>query len=401
MNRSIIRWVMLGAVLLTFSVASFGQIAVGISVRIGPPPLPVYAQPICPGPGFIWTPGYWAWNDDDGYYWVPGTWVVAPVGMLWTPGYWGWSSGFYVWHPGYWGPHVGFYGGINYGFGYTGVGFMGGEWRGRSFYYNRSVTNVSVTNVTNVYNRTVIVNNRTTTSFNGGRGGVQVRPTHQEEAYGREHHTAALSSQFDHERAAGRNRENFASQNHGRPAVAATSRPGDFGRHSAVAARSAGGEYRAPTMSPKQARVNPPSAGNRGNAGSGSNRSEGGFRPFTPPAKNNSGSANGWDNRSNNNNRLQEGSNNHPNQNRMNENHPQNQNRPEMQHPPQTQNRPQMQNHPQMQNRPTPHPQPAPHPQPVPHPQAVPQSRPVPRPAPPHPNSAPHQAGPPHHGKGF
>jgi hypothetical protein len=301
MNRSIIRWVMLGAVILSFSVASFGQIAVGISVRVGPPPLPVYAQPICPGPGYFWTPGYWAWDDDDGYYWVPGTWVVAPVGLLWTPGYWGWGGGFYAWHAGYWGPHVGFYGGINYGFGYGGVGFVGGEWRGRSFFYNRSVTNVSVTNVTNVYNRTVVVNNRSATSFNGGTGGVQARPTHQEEGYGRERHTAPLNVQSQHERAAAGNRENLASQNHGRPAIAATSRPGDFSRHAAVPARAAGGEYHAPAMSPKQARVNPPAtnrgssnAGNRMNTGNnnGNNnkaRSNNGFRPFTPPAKNNAG----------------------------------------------------------------------------------------------------------------
>ncbi|HEX3818868.1 MAG TPA: hypothetical protein VHW45_00980, partial [Candidatus Sulfotelmatobacter sp.] len=150
--------------------ASHAQVAVGISVRFGPPAIPVYAQPICPGPGYFWTPGYWAWNDEGGYYWVPGTWVVAPVGMLWTPGYWGWGGGFYAWHPGYWGPHVGFYGGVNYGFGYGGVGFGGGEWRGREFFYNRSVTNVSVTNVTHVFNRTVIVNN-SHVSYNGGAGG--------------------------------------------------------------------------------------------------------------------------------------------------------------------------------------------------------------------------------------
>jgi hypothetical protein len=52
MNRSIIRWVMLGAVILTFSVASFGQIAVGVWC-VGPPPLPVYAQPICPEPVYL------------------------------------------------------------------------------------------------------------------------------------------------------------------------------------------------------------------------------------------------------------------------------------------------------------------------------------------------------------
>ena len=41
-------------------------------------------------------------------------------------------------------------GGINYGFGYTGVGYEGGYWRGREFYYNRSVTNINTTNITNV-----------------------------------------------------------------------------------------------------------------------------------------------------------------------------------------------------------------------------------------------------------
>jgi hypothetical protein len=284
MSRSLIRWILFSLFVMAFSAASFAQIAVGISVRIGPPALPVYAQPICPGPGYFWTPGYWAWNDADGYYWVPGTWVVAPVGLLWTPGYWGWGGGLYAWHPGYWGPHIGFYGGINYGFGYTGVGFVGGEWRGGAFFYNRSVTNVSVTNVTNVYNKTVIVNNTSTVAYNGGAGGVNVRPTPQEEAFAREQHTPALAAQQQQERAAMQNRQNFASVNHGRPAIAATARPGDFSSHSAVAARAAGGEYHAPAMSPRDARVN--TAANRGNA-TPANRgnSNDGFRPFTPPSK--------------------------------------------------------------------------------------------------------------------
>src|SRR5438270_7205454 len=169
-NRTAVRWLILAVVILSFTPVSFSQVFV--SVRVGPPPLPIYAQPLCPGPGYFWTPGYWGWNDEGGYYWVPGTWVVAPVGMLWTPGYWGWGGGFYAWHPGYWGPHVGLYGGINYGFGYGGVGFVGGEWRGGAFYYNRYVTNVSVSSVTHVYNRSVIVNSTATTSFNGGEGEI-------------------------------------------------------------------------------------------------------------------------------------------------------------------------------------------------------------------------------------
>jgi hypothetical protein len=270
-----VQWLILGLVVLSFCGASFGQVFV--SVRFGPPALPVYAQPICPGPGYMWTPGYWGWNDDGGYYWVPGTWVMAPIGMLWTPGYWGWGGGFYAWHAGYWGPHIGFYGGINYGFGYGGVGFVGGEWRGGTFFYNRAVTNVSVTHVTNVYNRTVVVNENHT-AFNGGEGGVAARPTAAEEAAEHEQHTPALAEQTQHESAAAQNRANFASENHGKPAVAATARAGDFSSHSAVAARNAGGDYHAPAMSPKEARV----SGAESSRGAGASE---GFRPFTPPAK--------------------------------------------------------------------------------------------------------------------
>jgi hypothetical protein len=276
-NRTVVRnkarWLFVIVALMSLTAASYAQIGIGISVRVGPPALPVYAQPICPGAGYMWTPGYWGWNDDAGYYWVPGTWVVAPVGLLWTPGYWGWGGGFYAWHAGYWGPHIGFYGGVNYGFGYGGVGFVGGEWRGGAFYYNRSVTNVSVTSVTNVYNRTVVVNENHT-SFNGGEGGIQARPTAAEEAAGREQHTPALASQTQHEHMASQNRANFASENHGKPAIAATAKPGDFSSRSAVSARAAGGEYHAPAMSPKEARGASPAA-NKGNEGNHS---------FNPPS---------------------------------------------------------------------------------------------------------------------
>ena len=291
MKRSF-RGFVLGVLMLTVSVlslstASSAQIGIGISVRIGPPALPVYAQPICPGPGYFWTPGYWAWSDDGGYYWVPGTWVIAPVGLLWTPGYWAVSSGYYGWHPGYWGPHVGFYGGINYGFGYGGVGFFGGEWRGGAFFYNRAVVNVNVTNVTNVYSRTVVVNN-VHTSFNGP-GGIEARPTRQEEEYGRERHTEALAPQREHERTASQNRQLFASENHGRPAITATARPGEFSGHNVERTRAAGEPYRPARISPQETRGS--SGGNRGfnqparNSGSFNDRAT--ARPESRAATNN------------------------------------------------------------------------------------------------------------------
>jgi hypothetical protein len=227
---------------------SRAQVAVGISVQFGPPALPVYEQPPCPGDGYIWTPGYWAWDrDDEDYYWVPGTWVEAPeVGFLWTPGYWGWENGAYFFHEGYWGPHVGWYGGISYGFGYFGHGYEGGRWDHDHFYYNRSVNNVNVTEIHNVYNTTIINRNETRVSYNGGDGGIRERPSREEESFSRERHVAPVSVQNQHVQEARGNRELRASVNQGRPPIAATERPGSFRGSAVVPAREAGGRYEPP-----------------------------------------------------------------------------------------------------------------------------------------------------------
>jgi len=204
------------------------QVAVGISVHVGPPALPVYVQPPCPTEGYIWTPGYWAYGDA-GYYWVPGVWVAPPrVGLLWTPGYWGWRGGVYEFHTGYWGPHVGFYGGVNYGFGYGGVGFVGGAWRGEHFAYNTAVVNVNRTVIHNTYVDKTVVNERVVShaSFNGGPGGTRAVATERERSYERETHVQATSGQASHEHMARSDRSNFASENHGRPANPAMSKVG-------------------------------------------------------------------------------------------------------------------------------------------------------------------------------
>jgi len=205
-----------------------------ISVGFAPPALPVYAQPICPGDGYIWTPGYWAYTDDGGYYWVPGVWVEPPtVGFLWTPAYWGWEGGHYRFYNGYWGPHVGFYGGINYGFGYGGIGFAGGEWRGGHFFYNSAVVNFGGRHFSNVYvDRDVVVHNTIVNnnhvSFNGGHGGIEARPRPEEVAAMHENHVQPTGQQMQHQNFSAQNRSQFAAQNHGRPAVAAAASPAAF-----------------------------------------------------------------------------------------------------------------------------------------------------------------------------
>src|SRR2546425_867542 len=151
-NASLLRWLLLLAGVLIVSSAALAQVSVGISVHVGPPALPVYEQPACPGDGFIWIPGYWYWGPD-GYFWVPGTWVIAPqVGFLWTPA---------------------------------------------------------------------------------------------EQSAAREQHVAPTTLQSQHERASGDNRALLASSNHGRPAIAATAKPGVFSGRDVVAARAAAPNGRA------------------------------------------------------------------------------------------------------------------------------------------------------------
>jgi WXXGXW repeat (2 copies) len=240
------------------------QISVGLSIHIGPPPLPVYVQPVCPAPGYIWTPGYWAYGPD-GYFWVPGTWIVAPqVGFLWTPGYWGWGGGAYIFHAGYWGPHVGFYGGINYGFGYGGVGFVGGAWRGGAFAYNTAVTNVNTTVIHTTYIDRTVINNTTVNrvSFNGGTGGINARPSAEEQAAEHEQHIPQSSMQVQHEQAARSDRTLLASVNHGRPAVAATAKPGVFHGEGVIAAREAGSNTNHNVPRPESSNTNHPSNNN-------------------------------------------------------------------------------------------------------------------------------------------
>jgi len=193
-------------------------VGIGISIHTAPPPIPVYEQPPCPTEGYLWTPGYWAYGPA-GYYWVPGVWVAPPhVGLLWTPGYWGFVGGVYGWHGGYWGPHVGFYGGINYGFGYGGVGFIGGEWRGGVFAYNTAVMHVNETVVHNTYVNRTVINNTTVNhvSFNG-EGGVHATPTATERSYESEHHYQATASQVSHETTARNDPNARFSNNHGNP----------------------------------------------------------------------------------------------------------------------------------------------------------------------------------------
>jgi hypothetical protein len=214
-----------------------------ISVGFAPPALPVYEQPYCPQPNLMWMPGYWAWGDGD-YYWVPGAWVEAPYeGALWTPDYWDWYGGRYRFHRGYWGRHVGYYGGVNYGFGYGGIGFTGGQWRGREFAYNTAVMRVNQNTVHTTYvDRTIVerntIANNNRVAYSGGPGGIQHTATTQERAAEHEQHAAPTKFQTQHVAAAKVDKSSYAKANGGRP-------------QNVVAARPLGPEKRTPASAPK------------------------------------------------------------------------------------------------------------------------------------------------------
>ena len=247
-----IRYFLLALVILAIPATAHAQFSA--SINVAPPELVVYSQPICPQEGYLWTPGYWGYGEE-GYFWVPGTWVEPPSeGLLWTPGYWGWGDGGYAWNGGYWGPEVGFYGGVNYGFGYGGNGYEGGYWRNNHFSYNTYVNNVRGGHFRNTYNKRVVVNRTSYVSYNGGSGGITARPTAAQERFDRGHHTSPTAAQSSQREYSSKNREMLASVNHGRPAIAATSKPGEFTGKGVVAAREAPAEHKATEREPRTRR---------------------------------------------------------------------------------------------------------------------------------------------------
>ncbi len=65
---------------------TLAQVNFSFGIEIAPPLPPVYVAP-SPRPGFVWAPGYWAW-DGRSYLWVEGHWMKARPGYYWVPDGW-------------------------------------------------------------------------------------------------------------------------------------------------------------------------------------------------------------------------------------------------------------------------------------------------------------------------
>jgi hypothetical protein len=101
-----LKWkrMMFGAALAAaMSVPASAQVAFGVQIgRTPPPPLRYEARPRMPGPGYVWTEGYWRW-DRGRYVWAPGVWQRPPyAGAYWThPHYDHYADGWHY-HEGHW-----------------------------------------------------------------------------------------------------------------------------------------------------------------------------------------------------------------------------------------------------------------------------------------------------------
>src|SRR5713226_2049421 len=73
-----------------------------VVVATTPPAVRVEAQTVAPGPGYVWTRGYWRWTGSD-YVWLPGSWVARPrPAAVWVEGHWVRRPGGWVWIAGHW-----------------------------------------------------------------------------------------------------------------------------------------------------------------------------------------------------------------------------------------------------------------------------------------------------------
>lgn len=67
------------------------------------PPASLEAGPNSPqpGPGVVWTPGYWQWQDS-GYAWRPGFWAAVQTAWVWIPAHYVCTPGGWIFVAGYW-----------------------------------------------------------------------------------------------------------------------------------------------------------------------------------------------------------------------------------------------------------------------------------------------------------
>ncbi len=93
--------IVLFAVTLALAVPSLSAAEVYIKTA-PPPPQSTVVIGTRPGPGYVWTGGYWTWRGGR-YVWFAGRWVKPPrVGVVWVAPHYVLRPGGYVFVAGVW-----------------------------------------------------------------------------------------------------------------------------------------------------------------------------------------------------------------------------------------------------------------------------------------------------------
>lgn len=87
---------------MTVGLLTLGACGGGVYVRVAPPPPRYGVVGVAPGPGFVWTDGYWDWRGGN-WFWVGGNWVRPPrPGAVWVTPHWVHYGGRYRFVRGHW-----------------------------------------------------------------------------------------------------------------------------------------------------------------------------------------------------------------------------------------------------------------------------------------------------------
>ena len=77
---------MCSCVIATMSAPAFARLVEVEDVDVAPPPPQTEVVP-AERTGYVWSPGYWSWEDHH-YVWVKGRWVESHNGSHWVPEHW-------------------------------------------------------------------------------------------------------------------------------------------------------------------------------------------------------------------------------------------------------------------------------------------------------------------------